>query len=309
MPVADHAIHRRCAGIATRQGRPVSPAGWPGERREIRPDVASYLQWAGGPGKRTGIALIYVHGFSASPGELRPLPEDLARQLGANLLGLRLTGHGQDGAALARARLRDWQDDLAQALQFGRQLGGRVIVLGMSTGATLLAQAACDPRLSDAFDAAIFVSPNFRLRHPAASALNLPGIRLILTALGDPKRRFLPRNELHAARWTSCYPISATLPVAELTARARRTDFAAAQIPAIFIWAARDRVVDHRESGRIARRWGGPAMTLTVEPGERDDPNAHVIAGDALSPAMSRKLTQAMARWISTYVDQNVREK
>lgn len=140
----------------------------------IRPDVASYLQWAAGAGQRTGIALIYVHGFSASPGELRPLPEDLARQLGANLLGLRLTGHGQDGAALSRARLRDWQDDLAQALQFGRQLGGRVIVLGMSTGATLLAQAACDPRLRDAFDAAILVSPNFRLRHPAAWALNLP---------------------------------------------------------------------------------------------------------------------------------------
>lgn len=275
----------------------------------IRPDVASYLQWAAGAGQRTGIALIYVHGFSASPGELRPLPEDLARQLGANLLGLRLTGHGQDGAALARARLRDWQDDLAQALQFGRQLGGRVIVLGMSTGATLLAQAACDPRLRDAFDAAILVSPNFRLRHPAAWALNLPGLRRILTALGDPKRRFLPRNELHAARWTCCYPISATLPVAELTARARRTDFAAAQIPAMFIWAARDRVVDHRDSGRIARRWGGPVTILAVEPGERDDPNAHVIAGDALSPAMSRKLTQAMARWISTYVDQNVSEK
>lgn len=280
-------------------------------RREagIRPDVASYVQWAAGRGNGTAIALIYVHGFSASPGELRPLPEDLARQLGANLLGLRLTGHGQDGAALSRARLRDWQRDLAQALQFGRQLGGTVIVLGMSTGATLLAQAACDPRLRDAFDAAILVSPNFRLRHPAAWALNLPGLRRILTALGDPKRRFRPRNELHAAYWTSCYPISATLPVAELTARARRTDFTAAQIPAMFIWAARDRVVDHRETWKIARRWGGPATTLTVEPGETDDPNAHVIAGDALSPAMGRELTQAMARWISRSVNQNVSEK
>lgn len=170
---------------------PDTPDEWLAQREQgIRTEVASYLQWAEGPGRQTDIAIIYVHGFSASPAELRPLPEDLARRLGANLLAVRLTGHGQDGPALAQARAQDWWRDLAQALSYGRQMGRKVVVLGMSTGATLVAEAARDRHLAAKFDAAILLSPNFRMRNKLAWALRLPWMRQILSAIGEPDRCF-----------------------------------------------------------------------------------------------------------------------
>ena len=103
------------------------PVAWLAARdRGIRPEVASYLHWAGQAGEQTDLAVVYIHGFSASPAELRPLPEDVARALGANVVAIRLTGHGEDGAAMGRARVRDWWADTAQALAIGQlvtQLG------------------------------------------------------------------------------------------------------------------------------------------------------------------------------------------
>ncbi|TIP53097.1 MAG: alpha/beta hydrolase, partial [Mesorhizobium sp.] len=44
---------------------------------------------------RTPLSIVYIHGFSASKGEVRPLPDEVADQLDANLFYTRLTGHGQ----------------------------------------------------------------------------------------------------------------------------------------------------------------------------------------------------------------------
>ncbi|MTD99533.1 alpha/beta hydrolase [Paracoccus sp. YIM 132242] len=280
-------------------GLPADPQAWLAAREAgIRPEVASYLQWAGQPGQATDLAILYVHGFSASPAELRPLPEDLARQLGANLLAIRLTGHGQGGADLASARAQDWWRDLAEGLAAARQLGRRVVVLGMSTGATLTALAARDPQTGRAMDGVVLISPNFTLRGRGAWRLDLPFARTILRLTGDPERCFVTRNALHRARWTSCYPARAVLPVGALVRQARRGDYRAARVPALFVWSDADRIIDHRASARVAAGWGGGATVLKVTPGPNDDPDGHVIAGEALSPGLTRDLVPAIAGWI-----------
>ncbi|WP_207099642.1 alpha/beta hydrolase [Paracoccus shandongensis] len=278
---------------------PADPQAWLAAREAgIRPEVASYLQWAGQPGQATDLAILYVHGFSASPAELRPLPEDLARQLGANLLAIRLTGHGQGGADLAAARAGDWWRDLAEGLAAAQRIGRRVVVLGMSTGATLAALAARDPQMGAAMDGVVLISPNFALRGRGAWRLHLPFARTLLRLTGDPERCFTTRNDLHRARWTSCYPASAVLAVGAVLRQARRGDYRAAKVPALFIWSDADRIIDHRASARIAATWGGGATVLRVMPGPDDDPDAHVIGGEALSPGLTRDLAAAIARWI-----------
>src|SRR5262245_7333243 len=68
----------------------------------IRPGLQKEIVWADLATKRkTPLAIVYVHGFSSSKGEVRPLPDKVAAALGANLFFTRLTGHGQDGAAMA----------------------------------------------------------------------------------------------------------------------------------------------------------------------------------------------------------------
>ncbi len=264
----------------------------------IRPEVASYLQWAGQPGQVTDLAILYIHGFSASPAELRPLPEQVAHDLGANLLAIRLTGHGTDGTDLAAATAQDWWRDLGQGLDATRRLGRRVVVMGMSTGATLAALAAHDEQMGRMMDGVVLISPNFRLRARTARLLDLPFARSIIRLVGNPERCFVTRNDRHRDRWTSCYPLSATLAVGTLLRQARRGGFDGARAPALFIWSDADRIVDHAASARIAAEWGGAAMVLKVGPGPEDDPDAHVIAGEALSPGLTPKLTAAIADWI-----------
>ncbi|GHG25203.1 alpha/beta hydrolase [Paracoccus aerius] len=261
---------------------------------------ATVLQWAGQEGEATEVAILYVHGFSASPAELRPLPEQVAVRLGANLLAIRLTGHGMDGPALAAARAQDWWQDLAQGLAAARQMGRRVVVMGMSTGGTLAALAARDPQLGRMMGGVVLLSPNFRLRARQSWLLELPFARQIVGMAGDPERCFPTRNDLHRSRWTSCYPLSATLAVGALLRQARRGDYGAATAPALFIWSDDDRIVDHSASARIASGWGGGATVLKQTPGINDDPDAHVIAGEALSPDLTRQLVPAIADWIAT---------
>lgn len=269
-----------------------------GREAGVRPEVASYLHWAGQPGQVTDVALLYVHGFSASPAELRPLPDQVAQDIGANLLALRLTGHGTDGADLAAARAEDWWRDLGQGLVAARRMGRRVVVIGMSTGATLAALAARDPRMGRMMDGVVLLSPNFRLRARNAWLLDLPFARGIIHLAGDPRRCFATRNDLHRARWTSCYPLSATLAVGTLLRQARQGGFDGAPMPALFVWSDADRIVDHTASAKVAAEWGGDATVLKVAPGPNDDPDAHVLAGDALSPDLTAQLTTAIAGWI-----------
>ncbi|WP_295047238.1 alpha/beta fold hydrolase [uncultured Paracoccus sp.] len=263
----------------------------------IRPELASVLQWAGPPGQVSDLSILYVHGFSASPAELRPLPEQVARDLGANLLAIRLTGHGMDGADLAAATAQDWWQDLALGLDAARRLGHRVVVIGMSTGGTLAALAARDPGLGPMIDGVVLISPNFRLRARNAWFLDMPFARAMIRLAGDPERCFATRNALHHARWTSCYPLSATLSVGTLLRQARG-NFHDAQMPALFIWSDNDRIVDHGASAKVAAGWGGDATILKVAPGPQDDPDAHVIAGETLSPELSPQISSAIADWI-----------
>ncbi|MDQ1899080.1 alpha/beta fold hydrolase [Paracoccus sp. WLY502] len=272
---------------------------WLAEREAgIRPEVASYLQWAEQPGQPAALAILYVHGFSASPAELRPLPEDLARRLDANLLAIRLTGHGQGGAELAAARAEDWWRDLTEGLAMARGMGRRVVVLGMSTGATLAAQAARDPRLGRMMDGVVLISPNFALKARNAWMLDLPFMRPVLRLLGDPQRCFATRNDMHRARWTSCYPVSATLALGAVIRQGRQGDYRTARPRALFVWAEGDRIIDHRASERVAAEWGGGATVIKVEPGPNDDPDAHVIAGEALSPDLTRDLLPRISDWV-----------
>ena len=265
----------------------------------IRPEVAAQLIWAGAPDQRTEWAVVYLHGFSASPAETRPLAETVAAALGANLFVTRLEGHGQDGAALGQATLTGWWRDTAEALAVGRRLGRRVLVIGTSTGATLAAEAARDPGLAPGIDAVVLISGNFGLRAGAARLFDLPLARYWLPWIAGRDRCFQTRNAAHAAGWTSCYPLAAVAPMMGLLRRTRSGNFGQARAPALFIAARSDRIVDPSAGARVARSWGGPLRMEWIRPGPGDDPDHHVIAGTALSPALTAPVARLIVEWIA----------
>jgi carboxylesterase len=106
--------------------------------------------------------LLLVHGFSATPREVRQTAEELAAQ-GWEAVGIRLPGHGTSSEDLAKRRLEDWEAEVAAGYQL-LATRGTPAVLGVSTGALLLTQLAAQRPVAGL----ILLSPFLRLRHRLA---------------------------------------------------------------------------------------------------------------------------------------------
>jgi alpha-beta hydrolase superfamily lysophospholipase len=264
---------------------------------DIRPGARKQIVWADPQTKsKTPIAIIYVHGFSASPAELRPLPDRVATSLGANLMFTRLAGHGRSPDAMAEADIGDWLNDLEEALAVGERLGDRIVVMATSTGASLVTYALTLDRFRERISAVVFFSPNYRISDPLGFALTWPFARGLARLAIGKRRSFDPINAAHAAGWTTSYPVEALLPMARIAANARRSAVERILIPALFVRSPKDQVVDPAATDRVAARWGGPHAVL--DPGPVGDPSSHVIAGDALSPETTGPLAAAITAWL-----------
>ena len=220
----------------------------------------------------------------------------MADQLDANLFYTRLTGHGQDGNAMATGSVNAWINDYEEALAIGRAIGDKVIVIATSTGGSLAAWAASQPGASDGVEAIAFISPNFGVRAKGADIVTLPWGRQIAEMVSGKERSFTPRNALHEKFWTTRYPMAATLPLVALTQLAYGAPVEKARIPALFIFSDSDKVVLPDRTREIAGRWGAAHELVPVD--DTGDPDNHVLAGDALSPSTTAFLAERIVVWV-----------
>ncbi len=264
----------------------------------LRPEAAKRVVWAGAPDTRTALSIVYLHGFSASAEEIRPVPDRVAQALGANLVFTRFTGHGRDGAALATATAADWMADTAEALALGRATGEGVIVIATSTGATFAALAAREPSMTQGVRGMVLISPNFGINNPLAPLLTWPAARHWLPALAGAERSFTPLNADHARHWTTRYPTTAVFPMAAAVRKAALADYGEVRLPVLFYYDDADQVVDARQADAVRATWGGPVTLARPPRGQGMDPFAHVVAGDILSPAGTDAATGAILAFI-----------
>lgn len=263
----------------------------------LRPGCEKHVVWAGDAGVKTAVSLLYIHGFSATGQELRPLPDLVAQGMAANLHFTRLTGHGQDGAAMGRATLADWQRDMAEALDIAATIGDQVIVMGCSTGCTLATLALADGAQARAM---IYVSPNFGLRNRLVQWLiDLPGVRIWGKYVAGRTREFPPINAANTAYWTTSYPTKAVQPMADALRAVRTADLSRIRTPALFAVNQADQVVDPDKTRAVMARWGGPAQELVITPGPGDDAMGHVMAGDVFSPGQTVPLARRILAWLA----------
>lgn len=266
---------------------------------DITPGTEKRVIWAGDAGVKTPLAIIYVHGFSATSEEIRPVPDMLAEDLGANLHFTRLTGHGRSGEALAGARVQDWMNDVAEALEIGQRIGDEVIVVATSTGATLIAEAALQPNMLAGVKGVAMISPNFRINDPAAFVLTLPAARHWVPLAVGETRSWQGQNADHDKYWTTSYPTVGLFQMAALVKHSFEQDYAAATLPVMFMFSDADDVVDHAASRQVAKAWGGPVTLVEVVLPEGNDPNNHVIAGEVLSPRNTLAAKEDILIWIN----------
>ncbi len=88
------------------------------------------------PQKPRPLGVVLVHGFLASPAEMRGLGEQLFR-LGFPVLGVRLKGHGTSPWDLRERSWQDWQDSVRHGFSIMAALAPRIALVGFSTGGAL----------------------------------------------------------------------------------------------------------------------------------------------------------------------------
>lgn len=116
------------------------------------------------PEGRKELGVLLVHGFLASPAEVRPLGEKL-RALGYPLIGIRLKGHGTSPWDLRERSWQDWLESVRRGYALMSAFTRRICLVGFSTGGALSLRFAADRPERLAGVAAISVPIKFRDRN------------------------------------------------------------------------------------------------------------------------------------------------
>jgi len=291
------------------------------ETKATTEGAARAVKWADvhGPPRKTALAVVYLHGWSACRQEIAPTPQLLARALGANLYCHRLSGHGRrkasaprdsrpDGSLLLREATpgRLFRDAL-EALRVGRAIGDRVVLLGVSTGGALAAWlAAREKSARDAAEderglaAVVLVSPCFGLGHPLYPVLKIPfaAMRLVpfsrplraglISLLLGPTKKGEPYNADHNRFHCLVYPQPAVLHLLDVLFSLERLDFRGVRAPTMIIANAGDPVVDFGRAADKFRELGTSRPDALVPKAFfacPSDEHPHVLASQMLSPA------------------------
>jgi carboxylesterase len=93
------------------------------------------------PEGRAEAAVLLVHGFTASPWEMRSAAASL-QQAGFTCLAIRLPGHGTTAEDLRQKTLEMWQAETCRGVRLLKQHFPRVYGMGMSSGGLLLLEPA-----------------------------------------------------------------------------------------------------------------------------------------------------------------------
>lgn len=140
--------------------------------KNLKPDNQARIIWADSI-RKTEYSVVYLHGFSASAMEGRPVHQNFAKHFGANLYLARLPEHGiKDKNSFKTLNPKKWMDAAKEAVAIGKQLGDKLILMSCSTGSPLAIYISSEN--PDLVHAQVMYSPNIALFDGASKILTYP---------------------------------------------------------------------------------------------------------------------------------------
>lgn len=214
----------------------------------LKPDNEARIVWANDSiPEVTNYSIVYLHGFSASQKEGDPVHRNIAKEFGCNLYLSRLAEHGIDTSEqLLNLTADSYWESAKQALAIGKKLGGKVILMGTSTGGSLALQLAAD--FPNDVAALILLSPNIAINDPFAWLLNDPWGLQIARAVKHGKYVVSDDDRVVYRRyWNKPYRLEAAVALEEyLETAMTRENFAKVKQPVLLLYYYKDAV--HQDS-------------------------------------------------------------
>ena len=183
--------------------------------KDLKPDNQARIIWANDSLKqKTEFAVVYLHGFSASQEEGDPLHEDFAKRYGFNLYLSRLEDHGRpDSNSFIHLTPENFMQSAEDAIDIGKKLGDKVIVMSCSTGSTLsviLAAAGED------IHSMIMYSPNIDIYDPMSELLVYPWAEELSSVVMGGKYNRIVYDTMAQKYWNSIYHTNALFTIKTL---------------------------------------------------------------------------------------------
>lgn len=241
------------------------------------------------PRSRLPLAVVYLHGFTASQAEGDPAHRAIAEACGAHLFLNRLSDHGSDlPSAMAGASAERWRADADEALRIGLELGEQVLLVGTSMGASLALDLAA--RHASQIAGVVAWSPGIRVYDP----VQLNAAVLLRGAVDVPGER----TPFQRRYWSSVIHSDGYRAVAELFLGTMQPGHLRDVVcPVLFgVWDGG--ADDHDTLTSVAAMREAFDWLGSPEPGRRliaYDHAAHVLASPQRSPAAARVLADAVA--------------
>ncbi|WNY60411.1 alpha/beta hydrolase [Borreliella bissettiae] len=117
------------------------------------------ITWHKGKAQKTSYSVVYIHGFGASKNEIYPVPNNIAKALNANIFFTRLKGHGINNKNAFRGiTTQDWLKDIDEAINIGKLIGDKLILIGTSNGGAASIWALAN--YPNEINSVVLISPN-----------------------------------------------------------------------------------------------------------------------------------------------------
>ncbi|MDI3322545.1 alpha/beta hydrolase [Pinibacter soli] len=184
---------------------------------KVKPDNEARIIWANDSLKNvTEYSIIYLHGFSASQAEGAPTHTDIAKKFGCNLYLSRLAEHGIDTSdAMINLTADEYWESAKEALEIGKKIGKKVILMGTSTGGTQALQLAAT--FPDQIAGLILYSPNIAINDPNAWILNNHwGLQVARKVMGSDYKVSDDTRPVYKQYWDYKYRLEAAVALQEM---------------------------------------------------------------------------------------------
>lgn len=225
--------------------------------------------------KPAGVMLI--HGFISSPAELSAYGKHI-HELGFNVLGARLAGHGTSPCDLATRHWEDWLDSVRRSHEILAAISSCVIMVGFSAGANLaLLFASENPRL---LRAVAGVCPALKVRDKKITLASSAHAITRLTGAIIEGAKTLKYRRSHTTQPLTNYqsfPISALAELNTLMANAR-DNLPNVETPLLIVQSRNDPVVVGEYAETILEKVASPDKSLRWI----DTDSHHILKDNAL---------------------------
>ncbi|MCH7693807.1 MAG: alpha/beta fold hydrolase [Proteobacteria bacterium] len=220
------------------------------------------------PEASNGLGIVLVHGFLASPAELRAFAKKL-EAAGHPVVGVRLKGHGTSPWDLRDRSWQDWLESVRRGYRIMSAFADRICLVGFSSGGALALHLAAEQPERLAGVAAVSAPMKFRNKNLIFVPLVHGATKLTRWVSSfEGIMPFLPNKSEHPHINYRNIPIRGLYELRRMVDELDRR-LPDVQCPVILVQGTEDQVVDPRSAEMIRGKLGSEEKTLHMVPSRR----------------------------------------